>query len=177
MAASSPDDPRITRLIGFFNQVLHRQRTLTTPRDGKLFIEALCVQADPATCAHKLLSSPSGLSALQESVRFDTSLTFLNEDAVQLLQYLQSPSLKTISSGSVLAQLLLSMAEPPFFWEALTKSFIDGLLNSNASHGFAWLLLQLITLPGKASSPYIAVASSSNILDLILKSPDGETRR
>ncbi|KAK4983644.1 hypothetical protein LTR50_007101 [Elasticomyces elasticus] len=176
MTSLDSDDPRVTKLSALFNKVLYGQRTLSTARDGKLFIEAMCVQADPATCAHKLLSSPSGLSALQASVRFDTSVTFLNEDAVSLLRYLQTPSLKAIGSGSVLAQLLLSMVEPPFFWEALTKSFTGGLLNSNASQAFAWLLLQLISLPGKASSPYLAVASSSNILDTILKSPDGETR-
>lgn len=176
MTSSNSDDPRLTRLSGFFNKVLYGQRTLSTARDGKLFIEALCVQADPATCAHKLLSSPCGLSALQASVRFDTSVTFLNEDAVPLLCYLQTPSLKAIGSGSVLAQLLRSMVEPPFFWEALTKSFTGGLLNRNASQAFAWLLLQLISLPGIASSLYLVVADSSNILDTILKSPDGETR-
>lgn len=176
MTSSSSDDSRVTRLSAFFNKVLYGQRTLSTARDGKLFIEAMCVQADPATCAHKLLSSPSGLSSLQESVRFDTSVTFLNEDAVLLLRYLQSPALKAIDSGSVLAQLLLSMVEPPFFWEALTKSFTGGLLTPNASQAFAWLLLQLVSLPGKASSPYLAIADSSNILDKILKSPDGETR-
>jgi hypothetical protein len=176
MTSTDSDDFRVTRLSAFFNKVLYGQRKLYTARDGKLFIEAICVQPDPATCAHKLLSTPSGLSALQESVRFDTSVTFLNEDAVPLLHYLQTPSLKAIGSGSVLAQLLLSMVEPPFFWEALTKSFTGGHLNPNASQAFAWLLLQLVSLPGKASSPYLAVADSSNILDRILKSPDGETR-
>lgn len=176
MTSSSSDDARVTKLSAFFNKAVYGQRTLSTARDGKLFIEAMCVQADPATCAHKLLSSPSGLSALQASVRFDTSVTFLNENAVPLLRYLQTPSLKAIGSGSVLAQLLLSMVEPPFFWEALTKSFTGGLLNPNASQAFAWLLLELVSLPGKASSPYLAVADSSNILDTILKSPEGETR-
>jgi hypothetical protein len=176
MTSSSSDDARVAKLSAFFNKVVYGQRTLSIARDGKLFIEAMCVQADPATCAHKLLSSPSGLSALQASVRFDTSVTFLNENAVPLLRYLQTPSLKAIGSGSVLAQLLLSMVEPPFFWDALTKSFTGGLLNPNASQAFAWLLLELVSLPGKASSPYLAVADSSNILDAILKSPEGETR-
>jgi hypothetical protein len=176
MTSSSSDDARVAKLSAFFNKVVYGQRTLSIARDGKLFIEAMCVQADPATCAHKLLSSPSGLSALQASVRFDTSVTFLNENAVPLLRYLQTPSLKAIGSGSVLAQLLLSMVEPPFFWDALTKSFTGGLLNPNASQAFAWLLLELVSLPGKASSPYLAVADSSNILDTILKSPEGETR-
>lgn len=176
MTSSSLDDPRVTKLSGFFNKILYGQRTLSTARDGKLFIEAICVQTDPATCAHRLLTSPSGLSALQASVRFDTSVTFLNKDAAPLIRYLQAPSLKAIGSGSVLATLLLSMVEPPFFWEALTKSFTSGLLDPNASQTFAWLLLQLVSLPGKASSPYLPVANSSNILDTILKSVDGETR-
>lgn len=177
MSSSSSDAARVTKLTVFFHGVLHGQRKLLTARDGKLFIEAICVQADPATCSHKLLSSPNGLSALQASVRFDTTVTFLNKDAVPLLRYLQSPSLKAIGNGSVLQQLLISMVEPPFFWDALTKSFTGGLLLSpGASQAFAWLLLELISLPGKASSPYLAVLGSSNVLELLLKSPDGETR-
>lgn len=176
MSTSSSDAARVTKLTGFFHGVSHGERKLLTARDGKLFIEAICVQADPATCSHKILSSPNGLSALQASVRFDTSVTFLNNDAVPLLRYLQSPSLKAIGNGSVLRQLLLIMVEPPFFWDALTKSFTGGLLNPCASRAFAWLLLELISLSGKESSRYLAVLGSSNVLDLLLKSPDGETR-
>lgn len=176
MASSGSDDRRATKLLTLFKKVLCGERPLSTAKDGKLFIEAICLQADPPTCAYNLISSPAGISALQASVRFDTSITFLNDSAVHLLCYLQTPSLKVISSGSVLAQLLLSMVEPPFFWDALTKSFTDGLMNPNASKAFAWLLLELISLPGKASSPYLAVVKSSNILDMLLKSLDGETR-
>ncbi len=176
MASPDSDNSRATKLSAFFNRILYSQRTLSTARDGKLFIEAIRAQPDPPTCAHKLLSSPAGLSALQASVRFDTSIEFLNDDAPPLLHYLQAPSLKAIGSGSVLASLLLSMVEPPFFWEAFIKSFTGGLLNADASRAFAWLLLELISLPGKASSPYLVVANSSSILDTILKSPDGETR-
>lgn len=177
MASSTPGNARTVKLSEFFNKVIRGQRALSTARDGKLFIEALCVQADPAACAHKLLSSQSGLLALQASVRFDTSSSFINENALILLRYLQSPSLKVIDSGSILNQLLLSMVEPPFFWDACVKSFVGGLLNQGACHAFAWLLLQLICLPDRASSsPYVAVANSQNILDSILASPDGETR-
>lgn len=169
-------DARFAKLSSFFHSVIHQNRQLSTARDGKLFLESLCAQTDPATCAHKLISSPAGLSALQDSVRFDTSITFLNDNAAPLLHYLQNPSLGSISSGSVLGQLLRSMVEPPFFWDALTEAAKRGLLNLDAFRGFAWLLLQLVTLPGKESLPYLQVASSPNILDLILKSADGETR-
>jgi hypothetical protein len=84
--------------------------------------------------------------------------------------------LKAIGSGSILARLLCSMVEPPFFWDSLIKSFTGGLLNRETSNAFAWLLLQLVSLPGKASLPYLVVANSSDVLDQILKSPDGETR-
>lgn len=176
MATSLPDDSRVTKLSKFFIDIIYERRKLNTPRDGKLFIEAVCMQADPLTCAHKLLSSPSGLSAIRASVMFDTSATFLNEHAVTLLQYLQKNSLKTVDSGSILAKILLTIVEPPFFWDAFTKSFKDGALIPSAVHGYAWLLLQLICLPGKASAPHSSLARSPGLLDLILKAPDGETR-
>ncbi|KAK2742940.1 hypothetical protein FQN57_005070 [Myotisia sp. PD_48] len=176
MASLFPDDPRALKLSSFFNKVIYDQRSLSTARDGKLFIEALCAQNDPATCVHKLLTSPSGILAVQASVRFDTSVSFLNEHAVPLLQYLQSPSLRGIDSGSVLTRLLCCMVEPPFFWDPFVKSFANGLLNTAACQAFAWLLFQLICLPGKTSLPYLAIANTSKVLDLILKSQDGETR-
>ncbi len=91
MATSGLDDRRIPILSTFFNQVIHGHRTLPTSRNGKLFLEALCAQ-----------STPSGLSSLQASVRFDLSVTFLNNHAAPLLRYLQSPDIKSIGSGSVL---------------------------------------------------------------------------
>jgi hypothetical protein len=176
MAAPGSDDQRIAKLSFLFNKVIHSERALSTPRDGKLFLEALCAQVDPATCIHKLLSTPAGLSSLQASIRFDTSVSFLNSHATPLLRYLQSPAIKSIGSGSVLARVLIPLVEPPFFWEAFTKSFIGRLLNSEACHAFAWLLLELISQPGKESLPYVALANSPTILDSILSSPDGPTR-
>jgi hypothetical protein len=176
MSSPSPDNQRVARLSSFFNKVVHNERTLSTSHEGKLFLEAVCAEADPATCAHKLLSTPSGISSLQASVRFDTSVSFINNHSAPLLRYFQSPALKSIASGSVLTQLLLPLVDPPFFWEAFTKSFIDGLLDPKACHAFAWLLLELVSQPCKESLPYLALANFSPILDSILNSPDGQTR-
>jgi len=176
MATSNSDDQRIAKLSFLFNKVILGERALLTTRDGKLFLEALCTQADPAKCAHKLLSMPSGISALQMSVRFDTSVSFLNSHATPLLQYFQSPALKSIGSGSILIQLLRPLVDPPFFWEAFAKSFTAGLLVPEACHAFSWLLLELISQSGKESLPYVALANSPPILNLILDSPDGQTR-
>ena len=176
MASPGIDEQRLTKLSGFFNKVVHGQRALSTPRDGKLFLEALCSQPDPATCAHKLVTSPYGLSSLQTSVRSDTSVSFLNNEAVHLLQYLQDSALKQIDSGLVLVKLLLPLVDPPFFWEAFTNAFVAGLLVPEASQAFAWLLLELVTQPDKDSEPYKFLAASTSILDSLLDSPDGLTR-
>ena len=176
MPSSITDDLRASRLLKFFQDVISGKRSLNSSKDAKLFIETVCAQPDPATCSHKLLSSSRGLAAIQESVRFDTSPSFINDHTALLLEYLQAPLLKGIESGTALARILISMVEPPFFWDAFSKSFLARTLNSSASRAFAWLLLQLVFLPSDISVPYIALAKSPNILDLILKSPDGETR-
>lgn len=173
---ASTDDPRIARLSKLFNDSVSGRRKLNSSRDGKLFIEAICAQADPATCLHRLLSSPAGLPAVQACTRFDTSPEFINETTVLLLQYLWHPSLEVIDSGLALGNILVAVVDPPFFWDNFTKAFRDGLLSLDASQAYAWLLLRLLYLPREAASPYMRLASSPDILKLILQSSRGETR-
>ncbi|KAF4638063.1 hypothetical protein G7Y89_g15 [Cudoniella acicularis] len=170
------DDARISKLSRFFNDAISGRRALATARDGKLFIESICVQADPATCVHQIISSASGLAVIQSCMRFDTSPTFMNDYAQQLLQYLQAPDLACIDSGSVLAQVIICVVDPPFFWDAFTKAFKGELLNPSTIQSYAWLLLQLVTLPGISSTTYFKLAKSPGILDAILNATDGETR-
>lgn len=174
--ASLGDDPRLARLNRFFHDVIHERRTLSSTRDGKTFIEAICSQPDPATTVYKLLSSPAGLDATQTSVRFDTTASFINESAVLLLRYLQEPSLRAINSGLSLSELITAIVEPPFFWDGFVRAFRDRELNSQASYAFTWLLLELINRPGRSSTTYILVAKSPGLLETILKSSDGDTR-
>lgn len=178
MAALNNDgiDIRVSRLTKFFNDVLNSKRTLNASKDGKLFIEAVCVQADTAKCAHKLINSPAGLAAIQTSVRLDTSASFISQHAVPLLYYLQDPSLKAIDSGSVLDRIIIAIVEPPFFWDAFTQAFRGHSLMPDCCRTYAWLLLQLVCLPGGASSAYVALAKAPDIMDLILKFSDGDTR-
>ncbi|ESZ94905.1 NFX1-type zinc finger-containing protein 1 [Sclerotinia borealis F-4128] len=174
--ASFTDDPRVTRLNRFFHDVIHGRRTLSSARDGKTFIEAICSQQDPATTVYKILSSPAGLSGIQTSMRLDTTPSFLNGCAVLLLRYLQEPSLRTINSGLSLSELLTAIVEPPFFWDGFIRAFQGMELNLQASHSFAWLLLELLNRPGKSPTTYVLVAKSPGILDAILKSSNGDTR-
>ncbi|PQE16470.1 nfx1-type zinc finger-containing 1 protein [Rutstroemia sp. NJR-2017a BBW] len=170
------DDPRTIRLNKLFHDVIYERRTLTTSRDGNLFVESVCSQNDAATIVYKLVSSPKGLEAIQKSMRFDTTIPFLNGHAVQLLRYLQARELKEVDSGSVLAQLITAIVEPPFFWDAFTQAFQRGSLNSEASYVYAWLLFELLVRPGKSTTSYTLVAKTPGVLDSILKSSDGETR-
>ncbi|KAH8672057.1 NFX1-type zinc finger-containing protein 1 [Tricladium varicosporioides] len=169
-------DPRTSRLLRLFNDTISGRRPLSTSRDGKLFLESLCAQPDPATCAHQILSNAAGLSSIQSSMRFDTSISFLNGDAQRLLQYIQAPSLANIDSGTVLAQIITNIVEPPFFWDAFTNAFKAHHLEQQALHEYAWLLLQLVSLPGINSTAYIILAKSPGVLDVILKAEDGGTR-
>ncbi|TVY43119.1 NFX1-type zinc finger-containing protein [Lachnellula subtilissima] len=170
------DDIRQARLSRFFNGVIYGQKPVTTATNGRLFIEAICSQPDPAACVSKILTSTSGLSALQTSVRFDTSVSFLNNHGSKLLLYLQEESLRTINSGSALAKILLQVVQPPYFWDAYTKAFREGSLDSVAFSSYAWLLLQLISLPGDWASVPAQLVRNPDILERILGSSDNATR-
>ncbi|TVY17684.1 NFX1-type zinc finger-containing protein [Lachnellula arida] len=171
------DDIRQARLARFFDEVIYGRKPVATPTNGRLFIEAICSQPDPAACVSKILTSPSGLGALQTSVRFDTSISFLNNHGSKLLLYLQEESLRTIGSGSALAKILLQVVEPPYFWDAYTKAFREGLLDGVAFSSYAWLLLQLISLPGDWTSVSAQLVRTPDILEKILASSDNDTRR
>lgn len=93
-----------------------------------------------------------------------------------MLQYLQDQSLRTIGSGYVLAKVLLPIVEPPYFWDAFTKAFREGLLDIPASDSYSWLLLQLASLPGDWAPVPAQLAREPDILEKILTSSDGNIR-
>src|SRR5439155_10537762 len=92
--APSQGDARASKLARYFNHVLSGKRSLSTSKDGNLFIEAVCSQPDQPTCLQKLTSSAQGLLSVQTCLRFDTSPKFLNGSATALLKYLQDPRLR-----------------------------------------------------------------------------------
>jgi len=134
------DPARLAQPGKLFDSIFAGSRTLGSSRDGCLFIDGLCCQPGVSTCAHKLIPSSSDLSALRKAVLFDTSTGFLNDRAAKLLLYLQDPSIRLISGGVFLQKMLLSIVEPPFFWDALNMGFQSGNLNKQASQSLAWLL-------------------------------------
>ena len=166
---------RILKLNKIFNEVIHGNTELI-PRNAALFLEAICLQQEPVHCINRIISSKMGLDPVQASMRFDLSLTFLNGSGCSFLQYIQAPELQNISGGDFLNQVILKIVDPPIFWMAFLAAFRSGLLSEDAQSSFAWLLLQLISLPGAQATPYREISQDSDILGAILSSSKSETR-
>lgn len=95
-------------------------------------------QTDPSACIEKIVSAESGLSSLQAFLRCDVSLGFVNGPATKLLNYVSHPVLKSICGGYYLRQVILQIAEPPIFWNALFQAFQLEKLELVAQERFAW---------------------------------------
>lgn len=123
MVTPAASASREAKLARFFDSVVRGAQPLKTVQNGKLFIEALCVQPDPPTCVDKIVSSTAGMSAIQTAMRFDDTADFQNGPATSLLRYMQSPALKTIHAGKYLHLIILNLVEPPFFWNSFVFVF------------------------------------------------------
>ena len=178
MSSSSPTVPslRTAKLAKFFNTVLHGNQLLKTAKNAELFIEALCDQPDPPTCLEKVISSPAGLSAVQNSLRIDPSVAFHNGPATALIRYIQDPGLKLILRGDYLCKVTQSIVEPPIFWNGFLLSFRKGLLDVDAQQSFGWLLHELLGQSSENTASFLAVAQDTMIQALLLDSPVFEIR-
>ena len=170
------DNPRSGRLRNFFSKVLAGNQELTSFQNAKLFIEAVCDQADPVKCVEKLISSPKGLLALQSALRLDGSSEFLNTSATCFLQYIQDPELKVVCRGEFLQQLIVTVTDPPIFWNAFVKAQKMGCLKDEALQCFSWLLLQLISLSVDKAPTYYGVARDPLVQRIFLECSRPEVR-
>ncbi|KAK0239335.1 P-loop containing nucleoside triphosphate hydrolase protein [Armillaria nabsnona] len=166
---------RVARLSIFFDKVLRGKQTLTTPSQNSQFLEALCLQPDPAACIDKIIANKEGLASLRVAFRSDLSPAFLNGRATDALLYLQEPEIKTISSGKFLTKVLQAIVDPPIFWNAFVEAFKAKQLSEKGQKCFVWLLLQLILIPSDVVSPYVPLAEE--LLPLFLTSPHLEVRK
>ncbi|KAL2044224.1 hypothetical protein N7G274_002929 [Stereocaulon virgatum] len=170
------DGLRGDRLRTFFGRVLAGEQALKSFQNAKLFIEAICDQPDPVKCVERLISSPKGLSALQSALRSDVSSEFLNTSATYLLRYIQDPELKIVCRGEFLQQLILTITDPPIFWDAFVKAQRTGCLKDEALQCFSWLLLQLISLSVDKAPTYYGVARDPVIQKMLLECSQVEVR-
>lgn len=169
---SLEDIVRNTRLDSLFNSVNNGDRGLKTLREGNRYLEAVCCQSDAGACIERIVHSRAGLSALQSSICFDLSSTFLNGSASALLSYLEHPTLEVILEGALLRQVLLSIADTRLFWDALVQSYRKEELLLPAKASFGWLLVQLMCLPEPQCTGYHNLARNLQIQDSFLKSSE-----
>ena len=139
-------------------------------------MEAICSQPDPLQCTQRLISSTKGLAALQIALQAEISLDFMNHSATAFLTYIQAPELMVTCQGDFLRSLIMTITDPPIFWDAFVKAFRSGSLNDRAMQCFSWLLLQLITLPTENAVLHYGIAKDPSIQKSMLNSPQLHTR-
>ena len=166
---------RDTRLQRNFDDVIHGRKDLA-PHTSTLFVEGLCMQSDAVGCVHKLNNSEAGLQAIQTVMQMDISPTFMNGSGTKVLTYFQPPELKDIDGGRSLQQVIDKIANPPIFWDAFVHAFKAGKLEEPATLCFAWLLLQLVSLPEDEADPYRPVAQDATIVNSLATSRNDDTR-
>jgi hypothetical protein len=138
-------DKRALGLNKLFNSVVHSNRNLKNAADGDRFLEALVAQEDVSKCVEVLIANPAGLGAVARAFRFSNSSTFINGPATSVILRLTDPSLKQLYGGQFLQRILETIVNPPSFWNTLVESHNARILTPEASHAFAWLLLEVIT--------------------------------
>lgn len=162
---------RSKQLDRFFYNIVEGTWQLNNLQDGQRFIEAICNRSDKSDCIERLAASQDGRSALHKSMTFDTSSSFINKWASQLLEFLSDSTMKKVCNGELVNQVIWAVVEPPMFWKAILRHATDYSLDTTAVGGFAWLLLQLITLPLAQSDPFRKIACSLLTDAFIEKSP------
>jgi hypothetical protein len=140
------------------------------------FLEGFYVQGDVVSCISRVITSDAGLQSLQSAMRAKLSAQFFNNQASSVLTYLQSPDLKIMNEGELLRKVLIKIVDPPFFWDAYRESFLNRELNDNAQLSFAWLLLQLCSLPTDNAERYRTIPEMHTIVDLLLASSSSAIR-
>ncbi|KAL4079908.1 P-loop containing nucleoside triphosphate hydrolase protein [Scleroderma yunnanense] len=157
-----------------FHDVIHGNSKLDLrPNPCRLFLQGLCIQADPVRCVEQIVASPHGLEAVQQAIRVDTGIEALNGLASQVLEYLLRAQ---GIGGGVLQSVIIKVVDPPILWNAFHKAFEDGTLDNQAQLVFVNLLSYLLQLSNIDTTSYRHIASRPSILDKILTSDQQEIR-
>ncbi|KAI0309712.1 P-loop containing nucleoside triphosphate hydrolase protein, partial [Amylostereum chailletii] len=158
---------RLVRLAKRFDAVVRGKQEVTQP-DASLFLQAICAQPDPMVCVDKLTSRSSGLEQFQKAMFMDLRLGALNGDVTRVFTYLQAPALRDLGGGQVLLRILQKLVSPSFLFDAYAQAFRDGLLDQHGQQSFAWLLQQLVVVPGDTANVWRELATE--LVDSMLSS-------
>ncbi|KAG2072157.1 P-loop containing nucleoside triphosphate hydrolase protein [Suillus decipiens] len=165
-------DRRATLLNKRFYDVL-KGKVSIEPRNCHLFLDSICSQPDVAVCVNKIVGESKGPSIVQEAMRLDLSMEFMNGIGANVLVYLLQA---TSISSNVLDHLFVQIVEPDFFWSAFSQAFARGELLEKAQCAFANLLLRLLNLSNHDTAPYRELAGRPNVLPKLTGSANLEVR-
>ncbi|GJF00004.1 P-loop containing nucleoside triphosphate hydrolase protein [Phanerochaete sordida] len=168
-------DPRVARLSKVFNAIIRGEQSITR-YNATQFLEAVCAQPEPVACVDKLISSKAGLASLQAAIFTNISPSFMNSHTTNLILYIRAPALKDVGGGLYIEQIIKKLVEPAVFWRAFSQAFLAGQLQENGQQAFAWLLLQLVSLPSTDAAPYRDLAHDEDIAQKLVDSSSAEVR-
>ncbi|KAG0645114.1 NFX1-type zinc finger-containing 1 [Hyphodiscus hymeniophilus] len=167
---------RAVQLNKFLGSIAFGKSSIINADRAKLFLEALCAQDDRITCVERLFAKQLSVDALRRALRLDTSINYINQSFAVFLEYISDPAIKQISGGQFLQDILLIIADPPTLWNELIRSHKNGSLNENATNGFAWLLLELLSMAPNENIEVMEIAKSVTNSRSLLESSSHKTR-
>lgn len=138
---------RTDRLSKFFNLVIQGKKQITDIDNVKRLLEAIYEQPNKTSCIERIIASPTACDALQVGLRFNVTPVSLNETTVPFIHYLADPAVKKLCNGQFLQDLLLILADPKTIWNAFMAAFMARELTESSIHAFAWMLVELLSLP------------------------------
>lgn len=138
---------RPNRLSKFFNLVIQGKKPITNIDNIKRLLEAIYEQPNKTSCIERIIASSTACDALQVGLRFNITPAFLNETTTPFIHYLADPAVKQLCNGQFLQDLLLILAEPKTLWSAFMTAFMARALTESSIHAFAWMLVELLSLP------------------------------
>jgi hypothetical protein len=172
----SSDNGRLVQLSKVLGAFSFGKRKVGNVHDAKLLLEAICAQEDHASCVERLIAKPLALEALRSALRQDTSVGFIDRSISPFLKYLSDVTIKSISNGQFLQDMLVIVVDPPTFWNAFVNAHNAGRLNEGSTYAFAWLLLELLLLPNPPDIDLLNTAKLVIKNGSLLDSPSHEVR-
>jgi hypothetical protein len=145
-------------------------------KNATLFLEAVCDQDNKSLCVQKIQASDHGRAAFQSALSSSTEFRFLQQSVTPIFQYLAAPELKMLCGGAVLQQLILGFVEATLAWDAFKAAFQAGQLTEDGEAAFAWLLLELLSLPKERATTFVHLAGDCNIKKKLLESKKQQVR-
>ncbi|KAG9229292.1 putative AAA family ATPase [Amylocarpus encephaloides] len=173
MASNGDRAVQLNKLLG---SIAFGKSSIDNANRATLFLEALCAQDDRVTCVERLFAKQLSVDALRRALRLDTSINYINQSIAVFLEYISDPVIKQISGGQFLQDILVIIADPPTLWNALIASHKNDSLNEKATHGFAWLLWELLSMPSDENIDVMEAAKSVMDSGSLLESSSHETR-